>query len=111
MYKRMRKFGFTNKAHKIEYAPLNLSRLQFWIDTGRIDATQMITMKTLVDSGCVGRLRKLQRGVKLLGDVRTPHPISLLLKSYSIATLHLDPHSWRMTDQSDFFRAALSTGT
>lgn len=72
MYKRMRKFGFTNKAHKIEYAPLNLSRLQFWIDTGRIDASQLITMKTLVDSGCIGRLRKLQRGVKILGDVR-PH--------------------------------------
>lgn len=70
MYKRMRKFGFTNKPHKIEYAPLNLSRLQFWIDTGRIDASQKITMKTLIDSGCVGQLRKLQQGVKLLGDVR-----------------------------------------
>jgi len=67
-YKRMRKFGFTNRAHKIEYAPLNLSRLQFWIDTGLIDATQKITIKTLLDSGCVGRLRKLQRGIKLLGE-------------------------------------------
>lgn len=66
----MRKFGFTNRAHKIEYAPLNLSRLQFWIDTGRIDATQKITIKTLLESGCVGRLRKLQKGIKLLGEVR-----------------------------------------
>lgn len=73
MYKRMRKFGFTNKAHKIEYSPLNLARLQFWIDTGRIDATQTITMKTLLDSGCVGRLRKLQAGIKLLGEVREAH--------------------------------------
>jgi large subunit ribosomal protein L15 len=67
-YKRLRKYGFTNKAHKIEYAPLNLSRLQFWIDTGRIDPTQKITIKTLQDSGCVGRLRKLQKGIKLLGE-------------------------------------------
>lgn len=71
-YKRMRKYGFTNKPHLREYAPLNLSRLQFWIDTGRIDASQKITMKTLLDSGCVGRLRKLQKGIKLLGDVRRP---------------------------------------
>lgn len=82
MYKRMRKFGFTNKPHKIEYAPLNLSRLQFWIDTGRIDATQKITMKTLVDSGCVGRIRKLQRGVKLLGDVRNSYRCSRTFSAF-----------------------------
>ena len=69
-YKRMRKFGFTNRRNKIEYASVNLSRLQFWIDSGRIDASQTITIKTLLESGCVGKLRKLQQGIKILGEVR-----------------------------------------
>lgn len=69
-YKRIRKFGFTNNFHKIEYASLNLSRLQFWIDCGKIDPNQKITMKTLLDSKCVGRLRKSQQGIKVLGEVR-----------------------------------------
>ncbi|XP_049848260.1 50S ribosomal protein L15-like [Schistocerca gregaria] len=67
-YKRFRKHGFTNRAHKRVYSPVSLARLQFWIDTGRIDPNQKITMKTLIDSKCVGRLRKLQVGIKLVGD-------------------------------------------
>jgi len=67
-YKRMRKFGFTNKYHQRKYSPVNLARLQFWIDTGRIDSTQTITMKTLLDSNCVGKLRRQQKGIKLLGE-------------------------------------------
>lgn len=53
---------------KRDYQPVSLARLQFWIDTGRIDPTQKITMKTLVDTGCCGRLRKGQVGIKLLGE-------------------------------------------
>jgi len=44
--------------------PLNLDRLQYWISTKRIDATKPITMKVLMDSGCVTRIKY---GVKLLG--------------------------------------------
>ena len=40
-----------------------LSRLQLWIDTGRIDPNSTITMKTLVDSGLV---TKTLHGIKLL---------------------------------------------
>jgi large subunit ribosomal protein L15 len=68
LYKRIRKFGFKNARFKRKYAPLNLSRLQFWIDTGRIDPSKKITMKELIDSRCVGRLRKNQVGIKLLAD-------------------------------------------
>lgn len=50
------------------YQPVPLARIQFWIDTGRIDPTQKITMKTLVDSGCAGRLRKGEVGIKVLGE-------------------------------------------
>lgn len=47
--------------------PLNLGRLQQWIDAGRIDTSRVITMKDLYDSGVVTKIRF---GVKLLADVR-----------------------------------------
>lgn len=89
-YKRFRKYGFTNRRHKIEYATLNLARLQFWIDTGRIDPTQKITIKTLVESGCVGRLRKLQKGIKLLGEGHDwwKTPIDIEVSQASTAALN-----------------------
>ncbi|KAF9163232.1 YmL10 [Actinomortierella ambigua] len=61
---RLPKHGFKNPEHK-DYQPLNLDRLQFWIASGRIDATKTITMKDLLDSRCI---HKIQDGVKLLGD-------------------------------------------
>ncbi|WFD24199.1 YmL10 [Malassezia equina] len=66
------KRGFTNP-HKQHYAPLNLDRLQFWIDQGRLDPSKPITARELYESRCIHRLRD---GVKLLGDgsehLRTP---------------------------------------
>ncbi|KAG0368466.1 ribosomal protein L18e/L15P [Gamsiella multidivaricata] len=61
---RLPKRGFKNPEHK-EFQPLNLDRLQFWIESGRVDATQTITMKHLLDSRCI---HNIQDGVKLLGD-------------------------------------------
>ena len=51
---------------QIRYEPLNLSRLQYMIDTGRLDASKPIKMDSLHSSGAVG---KIEHGVKLLGDV------------------------------------------
>jgi len=51
---------------QIRYEPLNLNRLQYLIDTERIDPTLPINMHTLSQSGAVG---KIKHGVKLLGDV------------------------------------------
>lgn len=56
----------TNDSEHKDYQPLNLDRLQFWIESGRIDATQTITMKHLLDSRCI---HNIEDGVKLLGDV------------------------------------------
>jgi len=67
-YRRYRKYGFTNAAFKRTYNVFNLYKLQLWIDAKRIDTTQTITMKTLVDSGLVTKLRKKQVGMKLLGS-------------------------------------------
>lgn len=47
-------------------APLNLGRLQEWIDAGRIDTSRVITMKDLLDSRAV---HQIKFGVKLLADV------------------------------------------
>lgn len=66
------KRGFTNP-HRQNYAPLNVDRLQYWIDQGRLDPSRPITARELVESRCVHNVRD---GIKLLGDsghhLRTP---------------------------------------
>ncbi|TFK55035.1 ribosomal protein L15 [Heliocybe sulcata] len=60
------KKGFTNQHEKV-YAPVNLDRIQHWIDTGRLASspTQPITARELLLSGCV---HNVHDGIKLLGD-------------------------------------------
>ncbi|GAA5881931.1 hypothetical protein JCM1840_005418 [Sporobolomyces johnsonii] len=58
------KRGRTNPM-KQDLVPLNLDRLQNWIDRGLIDPSQPITMRELLASRCVSRVKE---GVKLLGD-------------------------------------------
>ncbi|KAL4529265.1 hypothetical protein Ndes2526B_g04094 [Nannochloris sp. 'desiccata'] len=62
---RVPKRGFHNPFTRV-YHPLNLQRLQEWIQTGRLDASQVITMKDLRDSGAVRK--QIGDGVKLLAD-------------------------------------------
>jgi large subunit ribosomal protein L15 len=61
-YLRVPKRGFRNK-NQTHYVPLNLNRVQYLIDSGRIDASQPVNMHTLQQSGAVGRIK---HGVKLL---------------------------------------------
>jgi large subunit ribosomal protein L15 len=55
---------------------LNLGKLQDWIDQGRLDPSQPITMKHLQDSNIVG---KIKHGVKVLakGSENFQTPIKL----------------------------------
>lgn len=46
-------------------APVNVNKIQLWINKGRLDPSQPITVKELRDSGCV---TSVQDGVKLLAD-------------------------------------------
>lgn len=46
---------------------LNLDRLQYFIDSGRIDPNETITMRVLRESGAVSG--KIVGGVKILGIV------------------------------------------
>ena len=58
-----------NQTH---YVPLNLNRVQYLIDSGRIDASQPVNMHTLQQSGAVGRIK---HGVKLLATVSSSEKI------------------------------------
>ena len=51
------------------YAPVNIDRIQHWIDQGRLtsSAENPITARELLLSGCV---HDVHDGIKLLGDVR-----------------------------------------
>ncbi|GAA5858472.1 hypothetical protein JCM8547_007322 [Rhodosporidiobolus lusitaniae] len=62
--RRYPKRGFTNP-NKEQLMPLNLDRLQHWIDRGLIDPSRPITMRELYETRCVHGVKD---GVKLLGD-------------------------------------------
>lgn len=68
LWRRTPKFGYMAKIFRVEMQPVNLHKLQLWVDTGRIDPSQRITLKTLVDAGLVSNVKD---GVKLLGTVST----------------------------------------
>jgi large subunit ribosomal protein L15 len=50
----------------IRYEPLNLWKLQEFVQAGRIDGSKLIDLKAIFDSRIVG---KIQQGVKLLAGV------------------------------------------
>lgn len=52
------------------YAPVNLDRIQHWIDTGRLTSSpdKPITARDLLLSGCI---HQVHDGIKLLGSVST----------------------------------------
>ncbi|KAJ2131981.1 YmL10 [Coemansia sp. RSA 1807] len=56
------KRGFKN-AHARDLQPLNLDKIQHWINTGRLDASKPITLKSIYDANLV----KFKDGVSLLG--------------------------------------------
>lgn len=58
--------GFTN-IFSLDMAVVNLDRIQTWIDAGRLDPKQVITVRELCQSRCLHRVKD---GVKLLARVR-----------------------------------------
>ncbi|KAI0811048.1 ribosomal protein L15 [Irpex lacteus] len=60
------KKGFVNPTTKV-YAPVNLDRIQAWVDQGRLQSSpeKPITVRDLLLSGCI---HDAKDGVKLLGD-------------------------------------------
>ncbi|KIW87848.1 ribosomal protein L15 [Cladophialophora bantiana CBS 173.52] len=66
------KYGFKNLFAN-EMSPINLDKIQSWIDQGRLDPSRPITLKELCSSRVLGRVKD---GVKLLGngasELKTP---------------------------------------
>ncbi|EKG20681.1 Ribosomal protein L15 bacterial-type [Macrophomina phaseolina MS6] len=77
--------GFVNQ-FSVEMSPLNLDRLQQWIDQGRIDPSKPITMKELHQSRC---LHGVKDGVKLLarGSEQLRTPVNLVVSRASSAAI------------------------
>jgi large subunit ribosomal protein L15 len=63
MHRRLPKRGFNN-VFRVEYAEINLDRLQEAIDAKAIDAASAINAESLVKAGVV---RRAKGGVRLLG--------------------------------------------
>ncbi|KAK9447409.1 mitochondrial 54S ribosomal protein uL15m [Limtongia smithiae] len=81
MSKLLPKLGFSNYGRK-DYVKVNLSKIQQWIDMGRLDPTQPITMKHLLDSRlCHG----IKDGVKLLADGKETltTPVNIIVSAAS----------------------------
>ncbi len=62
LVRRIPKFGFKNR-NRVEYKPINVSRLDALVDEGKLDPKEDITLEVLVNAGVV---RKKDR-VKVLG--------------------------------------------
>lgn len=67
LYKKLPKYGFTNRRFQRIYDVVSLAQIQYMIDTGRIINDGTITMKTLQDCGLVKKLK--YPGVKIVADV------------------------------------------
>lgn len=67
-------------------SPVNLDRIQSWVDQGRLDPSKPITMKELNDSRC---LHGVKDGVKLLarGSQELRTPINIIVSRASTAAI------------------------
>ncbi len=64
IYRRLPKRGFKNP-NRVDYAEVNIGRLQAAIDAGRIDAGKSIDTEALIAAGLV---RRSMAGIRLLGQ-------------------------------------------
>ncbi len=64
IHRRLPKRGF-NSLNRKEYAVVNTGQLQAAVDRGAIDASQPVTMDSLISGGVVRRSRK--HGLRILG--------------------------------------------
>ena len=84
MWRRTPKIGYMPDFIRNPMEPLNLDVLQKAIDSGRIDPTQKITMKTLVD---VGLIKTVEHGVKLLGRGTLTHKVDIEVTQTSASAI------------------------
>lgn len=83
LYQRMPKRGFRNPNGK-RHAIVGLGQLQTFIDSGRIDASQMVDEAVLLSSGLVRRLRD---GVRVLANGAITTKVDLAVTGASKAAI------------------------
>ncbi len=74
-WRRLPKLGFTNKQFSQPLNELNVGKLQEYIDSKKINADGIITMKDILDSGITGKY--IRHGVKLLGGGELKSPVKI----------------------------------
>lgn len=79
LYKRLPKRGFTN-IFALDFATVNLGRLQKAIDEKKIDAKKEINEDVLVEAGVV---RRKKDGIRLLGNGELKAKVNLKLSGAS----------------------------
>jgi len=79
LYRRLPKRGFNNISAK-SYAVVNLDRIQTAIDTGKLDAKDVVTSDALVSAGIA---RKTKDGVRLLGGGELTAKVSFKVQGAS----------------------------
>ncbi|MED6196905.1 hypothetical protein PIB30_051702 [Stylosanthes scabra] len=62
--RRMPKRGFKNP-FSLTFQPVGLGKIAWLINAGKIDSSELITMKTLKDTGAIGK--QIKDGVRLMG--------------------------------------------
>ncbi|SLM41537.1 50s ribosomal subunit protein l15 [Lasallia pustulata] len=79
------KRGFVN-VFSVDMQPVNIDRIQAWIDQGRIDPSRPITLKELGESRCVTNIKD---GVKLLakGSEQLRTPLNVVVSQASAAAI------------------------
>ncbi|KAI4724347.1 ribosomal protein L15 [Aureobasidium sp. EXF-10728] len=77
--------GFENQ-HSIEMTPLNINRLQAWIDAGRLNPNEPITLKELAKSRCIHGIKD---GVKLLArsSEKLTTPVEIVVSRASASAI------------------------
>ncbi|KAK5167697.1 YmL10 [Saxophila tyrrhenica] len=79
--------GFDNSAFKADFSPVNLNKIQYWVDQGRLDPKTPITLKELAKSRCIHGVKK--DGVKLLarGKEEITTPVHLIVSRASASAV------------------------
>ena len=73
---------FYSYSFSVDLSKINLNRIQYWINAGRLDPTQPITLKELTESRCI---HSVKDGVKLLarGKEELTSPINIIVSRAS----------------------------
>jgi len=94
------KRGFVN-VKRMTFSPLNLSKVQRWIDDGRLDPSKTLTMHHFVRSGLIDK--RVGNGVKLLAKLDEVEGVANAARpSAEARRLAADPETKRRTASRPF---------